>query len=392
MKRSLSLIVALLLTLTVVLTGCGRSGTPKAGDKSEFVFGAVFDITGPSSSLGITERDSAQMYVDQLNAKGGINGHKVKLIVYDNKSTESESALAIKKLIEQDKVLAVIGASSSGPSMAMIPIAQEKKVPMVSAAASVKIIEPVADRQWVFKTAQNDALVAAKVVRYLKAKNYKKVAFMLVNSTFGESGLDEFKKAADKEGTTIVTTQKFEATDTNMTAQGTKVKEANPDVVIVWATPPSASNVAKSIKQVGLTIPQIQSHGIGNMTFIDQAGDAANGVVFPIGKLLVAEGLPDSDPQKAVLTQYVKDYEAKYGPRSTFGGYGLDAIAMVATALEKCGDNPTPQAIRDQLEKITDFKGISGVFNMSAQDHNGLQENALVMVKIQDGKWTFLQN
>jgi len=399
-KRIIGFLLVALITGSV-LSGCSNSAsntsnsasnTSKPAEKADFVIGAVFDITGNSSSLGIPERDSVQMLVDDTNAKGGINGHRIKLVMLDNKSTESESALAIKRLIEQDKVLAIIGASSSGPSMAMVPIAQEQKVPLVSAAASIKIIEPAADRKWVFKTAQNDALVASRVVKYLKSKNFNNVAFMLVNSTFGESGLAEFKKVADQEKINIVSTQKFEASDTNMTAQLTKIKDSKPDAIIVWATPPSASNVAKGFKQLGLTIPQIQSHGIGNKTFIDQAGDSSNGVVFPIGKLLVAEGLPESDSQKSVLTQYAKDYEAKYGPRSTFGGHGYDAMNMVIAALKKAGDNPSRELVRDQLEQLKDFKGISGVFNMSASDHNGLKEDALVMVKIVDNKWTYLKD
>ncbi len=392
MKRAYAgVLILLACVLLLIFSGCGTSPATSSG-KQPFSIGAIFDITGSSSSLGIPERDSVRMLVDQTNAKGGINGHKINLIMLDGKSSESETALAMKRLVEQDKVLAVIGSSTSGPSMSMVPIAQDKKVPMISSAASIKIIEPIADRKWVFKTAQNDTLVAKKISSYLKSQGITNIAFMLMNNTFGESGLVEFEKVAKADGLTIVTTQKFEPSDTNMTTQLTKVKGFNPGAVVVWATPPSASNLTKGYRQLGLTIPLIHSHGIGNKAFIDQAGESANGVVFPIGKLLVAEDLPTTDPQQSAVLQYAKDYESKFkAPRSTFGGHGWDAMALLLSALAKTGDNPTPAALRDELEKINGFKGISGVFNLSDKDHNGLDESALVMVKISGGKWQLVK-
>ncbi|HHY26871.1 MAG TPA: ABC transporter substrate-binding protein, partial [Desulfitobacterium dehalogenans] len=209
----------------------------------------------------------------------------------------------------------------------------------------------------------------------------------------GESGLVEFEKVAKAGGIEILTVQKFEPADTNMTAQLTKVKSLNPGAVVIWATPPSASNVTKGFRQLGLTMPLIHSHGIGNQTFIEQAGESANGVIFPIGKLVVAEDLPDNDPQKDVVTKYAKDYEEKFKlPRSTFGGYAWDAMELILAALEKSGDNPTSAQLRDEIEKIKDFKGISGVFNFSVQDHNGLVDKDMVMVEISEGKWKLLEN
>ena len=174
-----------------------------------------------------------------------------------------------------------------------------------------------------------------------------------------------------------------------MTSQLTKVKAASPDAVLVWAIPPAASVVTRNYRQLGIEAPLFHSHGIANKTFIDQVGKAADGVIFPIGKLLVAEQLPDSDPQKATLLKYAKDYEAKYGPRSAFGGIAWDSANLLIQAISKVGQDPAQ--IRDELEATKNFVGISGVFNFTTQDHNGLDANSLIFVKIENGKWKLIQ-
>jgi len=391
MKRILGLLSLLVLGLAVI-TGCGgskdSSGQADKG-KEPVKIGVVLDITGPSSSLGVPERDSIELIKEELKAKGGINGQPVEIIILDNGSDETKAVLAAKKLVEQEKVVALVGASTSGPSMAMVNIAQKAQIPMVSAAASIRIVEPVSERKWIFKTAQNDAVVAGKMLEYLQTRGIKKVAFLHMSNTFGESGKVEFEKAAKAAGVEIVATEKFEATDKDMTTQLTRIKGFNPEGVVVWAIPPTASILTKNFKQLGFQVPLVHSHGVGNQKFIELAGDAANGVVFPIGKLLVAESLPDNDPQKEVLNKYVKDYEAKYGPRSTFGGHGWDAVQLVLKAVEKAGGDPAK--IQDELEKTQGFAGISGVFNMSPTDHSGLDQDDLVMVEIVDGKWQLVK-
>lgn len=399
MKKRLTGLMAIVLLLVVaVAAGCSAKTEPKSSGSGEskkepILVGAVFESTGISSSLGVPEKNTVQMLEEQINAAGGINGRPLKVILYDNKSTEADSALAIKRLIEQDKVTAVIGAATSGPTMAMVPVAQEKQIPMVSSASSIKIIEPVAERKWVFKTAQRDSNIATKITEYLKKNNISTVALMSVNNPYGQSGVAEFTAAATKAGINVVSREKFEQADTDMTAQLTKIKQANPQALIVWAIPPAASNAAKSIKQVGLNVPLIFTDGIANKAFIDLAGEAANGIVFPIGRLLVAEALPDSDPQKAVVTKYAKDFETKFNTsRTPFGGYAYDALSLVVEALKKAGNNPTPAAVRDQLENIQKFNGVTGIYNFSPQDHNGLSVSDLLMVKIVNGKWTWLKD
>jgi len=354
-------------------------GSPAAQAQDAYKVGAIFSITGPGSSLGIPERDTALMLEADINAKGGIKGpdgklHPLKIVIYDDASDETKAVLAAKKLIDEDKVTAIVGTTLSGTSLAILDTVQKAEVPLVSCAAAIKIVEPTAERKWIFKTPQSDFLIVGVLVDYLKAKGLTKVGWLNVDYAFGQLGWIEFEKAAQKAGLTIAANEKFGQKDVDMTAQLTRVKAANPQAVIIWSIPPSASLATKNYADLGMTMPLFQSHGVGNKTFIQLAGPASNGVVFPAGKLLVAEQLPDGDAQKAVLLAYAREFEAKYGPRNTFGGHAWDAVQIVAKALEKAGTDRA--GVRSAIEGTRNFVGITGVFDFSASDHNGLDRRA----------------
>ncbi len=358
--------------------------------------GFIPDITGPASSLGLPERDTGLMLQAEIDAKGGIKGRPVKLIIFDGESTETKTLLAAKKAIEEEKVAALICCSQSGTSLAIKNAVQTAKVPMVSMAASVKIVEPVNDSLWVFKTPQSDHLIAEVLADYLVSKKITRVAWMNVDNAFGDSGRLEFDWLARKLGIAIVANERFGDKDVDTTTQLTKVKGSDAQALVVWAIPPAASVVTKNANELGLKIPLFQSHGVGNKRFMDLAGPAANGVRFPAGKLLKAEDLPDSDAQKKTLVAYAKAYETKYGAgsRSTFGGHGWDAVWLTYKAAEAAAARTSPDdlmgfraAIRDELEKIKEFVGIGGIFNMSVTDHNGLDKRAVTMYEIVNGQW-----
>lgn len=390
-KRILPIVFGLML-LTVVVVGCGTEPETSSQEpaKEAYKIGAIVDISGPAASLGEPERDTIQMLADELNAKGGINGHPVDLIILDNKSVETEAVLAAKKLIEQDKVLAIIGCSASGTSLAILDTAQKAEVPVVSMAASAMIVEPPAERQWVFKTAQSDIIVADRITKYLVSKGIKDVAFLSMNNAYGDSGRANFEQSAAAKGLNIVIKEKFEATDKDMTAQLAKVKASNAQATVIWAIPPSAAIVTKNYRDLGIDIPLIHSHGIGNPAFLELAGDSANGVLVAMSKLTVAEQLPDSDRQKPLLVEYVRSYTEKYNAMpSTFGGHAHDAFSVLVQAIEKAG--PDRAAIRDALEATTDFVGITGIFNFSADDHAGLTEDSMALVEVRDNNWALLE-
>ncbi len=393
-KRIIALLFTLIIAAVTVLSGCStkqEAPAVKTGAGPEpYKIGAIFDSSGPASSLGVPERDTVKMLAEKINAAGGINGRPIELVLEDSESDETKALLKAKKLIQEDKVLAIIGPSTSGTTMSIVPYAQANNIPLISSAASIKIVEPIKDRKWIFKTPQSDTVVAGKIYAYLKAKGLKKVAFMNMNNAYGESGRLEFIKGAAANGITVIAEQKFEAGDSDMTAQLTQIKGLNPDAVVVWAIPPSASQMTKNYRQLGIKAPLIHSHGVGNETFLELAGKDANGVVFPIGKLLIAGDLPDNDPQKQVLTEYINDYKAAYkAPPNAFGGYAWDGLMILVKAIEKAGADSAK--IRDELEKQNNFVGISGIFSMSPTDHNGLDQDDLILVEVVDGKWKLIQ-
>jgi branched-chain amino acid transport system substrate-binding protein len=370
-----------ILFLLAVLCICALAAV--AG-KEPYVIGAVFDITGPAAPLGTPERDTAVMLVKKINANGGINGHPIKLVVLDNQSEEAQSVSAVKKLIESEKVIAIIGPSQTGTTLAVSQTIEAAKIPLISCAAGVKIVDPV--KPFIFKTAQSDVSAVAKVLTYCKSKKIKNIAIITVGNAFGDSGKAQLIKQCPGAGISILGQETFGDKDTDMSSQLMKIRAKNPQAVICWGTNPGPAMVAKNMKQLGMKMPLILSHGVANRKFIELAGDAAEGVIFPSGKLLVYDDLPKSDPQKKVLTAYANEYKAAYNKTAdTFGGHAYDAITVLVDAIEEVG--PNPLKIRAQIEKTRRIVGISGVFYFSAKDHNGLNEDAFVMVTIVNGDW-----
>ncbi|HEX7786547.1 MAG TPA: ABC transporter substrate-binding protein, partial [Methylomirabilota bacterium] len=336
------------------------------------------------------ERDTALMIEADVNGRGGVRGpdgklRPIKIVIYDDASDETRAVLAAKKLIDEDRVTAIVGTTLSGTSLAILDAVQKAEIPLVSCAAAVKIVEPVSERKWVFKTPQSDHLIVSVLVDHLKAKGFTRVAWLNVDYAFGQLGWIEFEKAAQKAGLAIVANEKFGQKDVDMTAQLTRVKAAAPQATVIWSIPPSASLATKNYADLGMTAPLFQSHGVGNKRYIELAGPASNQVQFPAGKLLVAEQLVDNDPQKPVLLAYARDFEARYGPRNTFGGHAWDAIQLVLQAIEKAG--PDRASVRTAIESTRNFVGITGVFDFSPTDHNGLDRRAATMIQIVDGQW-----
>lgn len=374
----------------LALASCAESpstsgtGGETGATTGDIKIGAVLDITGAGASLGVPERQTLEMLTEQVNAAGGINGRKIKLLVEDNQSTEDGAAKAVSKLVSTEKVDLILGASRTGPSLAMRPIAEQAKIPMVSLAANQKIVD---GSEWVFKTAQNDRVVLEKLVDDMSAKGYHKVALARDASGFGEGVaemLDELGKAAGIEVTTV---EKFAPDATDFTAQMVKVRDAKPDAVLIWGIPPAAAIAQKAYHQLGLTAPVYQSHGIGNQVFLDTAADSANGLLAPLGRMLVADQLPQDDPQKDVVTKFINDFTAKYGQGpSTFAGHAYDGFWVSVNAMKQVGTDKAK--LRDAIEATKDWPGVSGVFTMTPEDHSGLTKDALVMVEVKDGTWT----
>jgi len=353
-----------------------------------YKIGAVFAITGGASWLGEPERNTVKMIEEDVNAAGGINGHPLQVIVEDTVGDETKTVTAVKKLIERDKVLAIIGPSRSGTTLAVIPIVQRAKVPLISCAAAEAIVVPV--KRWVFKTPQKDSDAVIRIYEYMREHKISKVAIITGTTGFGDQGRKQLKKLAPDYGITIVADETYGPKDTDMTVQLTKIKGTEAQAVVNWSIVPAQAIVVKNMRQLGMNIPLFQSHGFGNIKYVQAAGKAAEGVIFPAGRLLAVDTLPNDNPQKEVLSRYKKEYEAKYGESvSTFGGHAWDALNLVILALRAVG--PDRARIRDFIENVKGFVGTGGIFNYSPDDHTGLTKEAFEMLTVKNGKFVVLK-
>jgi branched-chain amino acid transport system substrate-binding protein len=346
--------------------------------------GGLFSVTGPPAFLGEPERNAAKMVVSEINKAGGIKGQKIELIVYDTAGDATKAVQLANKLIKDDHVVAIIGPSTTGETMAVIPVAEKERVPLVSCAAGSKITDPV--KRYVFKTAQNDNLAVSKIFESLQKQKLNKIAILTVSDGFGASGREQLKAMAGKFGIQILVDDTYGPKDTDMTSQLTRIRASQAQALIVWGTNPGPAVIAKNVKQLGLKLPLYMSHGVSSKKFIALAGDAAEGVKLPSGKVIVSDVLPKSDPQKTSLLAFVKDYQDHYKVEGDhFAGHAWDAVMLLKTAIESGAT--TPESIRDALEKIRAFHGIGGTFNYSATDHAGLNKDAFVMVEIKNKDW-----
>lgn len=357
-------------------------------DSAPIKIGALFSVTGPPSFLGEPERNSARMIVDEINAKGGVKGKRIDLIVYDTGGDATKAVQAANRLIKEDKVVAIIGPSTTGESMAVIPVVEKEGIPLISCAAGSKITDPV--KKWVFKTAQNDGLAVAKIFEHLNKKKISNVAILTVSDGFGSSGREQLKSNAAKYGIQIVIDDTYGPKDTDMTSQLTKIRGSQAQAIICWGTNPGPAVIAKNVKQLGIKLPLYMSHGVSSKKFIELAGDAAEGIILPSGKVIVSDVLPASDKQKKSLLAFVKNYQKHYKAEGDhFGGHAWDAVMLLKGAIERGGD--TPATIRDQLEKTTGFPGIGGIFTYSPTDHAGLTKDAFVLVEIKNRDWALVK-
>jgi branched-chain amino acid transport system substrate-binding protein len=327
------------------------------------------------------------MLVEKINASGGVNGRKLELVVKDTGGSPEKADSFAKQLIEEEKVLAIIGPSTSGETMKIKALCEENKVPLVSCAAAETIVNPVA--KYVFKVPQKDSQAVTWIYRTMKDKGITNIAILSSTEGFGVAGKKQLEDLAKAEGITILANEVYDKAATDLTDVLTKVKgNSSVQAVVNWSIVPAQSIVAKNMKQLGLDVPLFQSHGFGNLKYVQQAGVAAEGTLFPAGRLLVVDELPDSHPQKQLLAAYKKDYESRYKEDvSSFGGHAYDALTVVVEALKQAG-TPDREKVRDAIENLKGFVGTAGVFSFSATDHTGLDLTAFEMLTVKDGKFT----
>ena len=356
---------------------------------AQIKIGAVLSVTGPASFLGDPEKRTLEIYVDEINAKGGVNGQKLQLIVYDDAGNANNARTFATRLVEEDKVVAMVGGSTTGSTLAMIPVFEDAKIPFISLAGAIQIIEPV--HKWVFKTPHTDKMACEKIFADLKTRKLTTIALISGTDAFGKSMRDQCVAVAPKTGITIATEESYGPRDSDMTPQLTNIRnKAGVQAVVNPGFGQGPAIVTRNYSQLGIKLPLYQSHGVASKQFVDLAGPAAEGVRLPAAALLIADKLPGSDPQKPIVVNYTRTYQEKTGQAvSTFGGHAYDGLMILVQAMQRA-KSADKAKVRDEIEKTKGYIGTGGIVNMSPTDHMGLDLSAFHMLEIKGGDWTLV--
>lgn len=360
--------------------------TYAAGDSIKI--GSFLAVTGGASFLGDPELKTLQMYIEELNQKGGVLGKQIELIHYDTAGNPKKAVNFIKRLVKKDRVDLIIGGSTSGTTLAVAPLLSKFKIPMISLAGSIKIIEPT--QKWLFKVPHTDRMAAAKVYQDMQKRGFTKVALISGSGGFDKSGRVQSLALAEKYAIKIVADESYGNKDMDMTAQLTKIRSSDAQVIFNFGFGKAPAIVTKNIKQLGISLPVYQSHGVASKKYIELAGDAANGVRLPAAAIVVADTLDQNDPQKQVAGAYKKTYEEKHGQVSSFGAHAYDALMIAVNAIKRA-KSVDKEAVRNEIEKTKNYIGAGGIFNMTADDHMGLQLDSFKLLEIVDGNWQIVK-
>ena len=393
------LIAALAAALALTIAACGSSSdtggsgssaSPGAASGEPIKVGAVLSLTGTYAGLGEGEKNVIDMEVKRINDAGGINGRPLEVIIEDDATDEAKAAAAAAKLIEQDEVVAILGATGSGQTMAMRGDVDRAGVPQVSMAGATAITNPV--DSLVFATPWSNTIVVPFTLQYMKDQGITKIGLISDSGGFGKDGQAVITEEAPNYGIEIVDDETFNPGDTDMSAQLTKIKNSGAEAIVMWTAGAEAATIVKNARDLGIDLPVIGSHGIARREFIEGAGEAAEGVVLPAGKILLPETYGEGTDAYTVATDFIDRYTAAYGePPSTFAGYAYDALNLVVEAAKRVQGDLTPEALRDQIEATSGWVGTGGTFNFTAEDHNGLTGDDLMMYQIKDGDWSQAQ-
>ncbi len=391
MKGKALAIVAISLTL------CLAIGSPLCFGADPIKIAGIFALSGRAAHIGTAQRDAVLLAVDEVNAQGGINGRMLEMVMEDTESTPTKAVMALKKVLEAEDVVAIIGPTLTGTAMAMRGFIEQEQVPAfmhsggdVILLAPLKKDDPTSLPKWTFKSPYKAADAMGKICQYMSKHGIKKIGFLYSNEGFGKDGLSNVKVQAPKYGVEVVAEEAFEPTDVDMTAQLTHINAKGVDAIIAWTVGPAMGIIPKNVKQLGIKAPLFECHGAGDPIFWKVAGEAGEGVMMPSTKIMVADQLPDSDVQKKKIQEYVKAYQAKFNREpGTMVAYGADAAFIVVDAIKKVG--PDRAKIRDTIENTQGYVGMSGIYNISPKDHNGLSMDDIVMIKATKGGWELLK-
>ena len=389
--------IAALSCLVLSVLFLAIMGAAPARAEEPIKIGAFFALSGPAASIGTPTKLVAQMVVDKINKEGGINKRSLAMATGDTESDPTKALMEAKRLVEKDKVVALIGPTRTDEGLAAKPYLEDTAhLPIIMTIGGDPVISggKFGPFRWTFKTPQRTSVAVKKVYGYLKEQKQARIALLTATDGFGKDGLNALEQLAPEFGMQIAIKEAFAVTDTDMTPQLLKIRESGAQALICWTIGPAGARVAKNVRQLGLQIPLYQCHGQPDPKYVELAGEAAEGSIMPSTKLMVVDQLPDTDPQKAVIKEFVTLYKDVYHydqqyPINTHSGYAWDAIYLLANAMRQVGHEP--EALRGAIEQTKGYVGISGIYSLTPEDHNGLGTDSLVLVKVEKGKWVLLQ-
>ncbi len=381
--------VALVASL-LALGGCGEEETTGPATGEPYKIGAVVSVTGVYAGLGGPEKNTLEMEVARINEAGGVHGRPIEVIIEDDATDEEKAVQAATKLVDQDQVLAIIGATGTGQSMAIRDIVTQAGIPQLSMAGGTVItadFDPL-----VFQTPWSNTIVVPFALQHVKDEGITKVGLITDSGGFGKDGRAVIQENAPKFGIELVADEQFNPGDTDMTAQLTKIKDSGAEAILMWSAGSEAGTVAKNRQQLNIELPLYGSHGNARREFIEGAAEAGDGFVFPAGKVLIPEAYGEGTPGFDVATKFIDDYTAEFGSApNTFAGHAYDALYIIVEAMKRLEEDFTAAELRDEIEKTSGWVGIGGTFTFSASDHNGLTENDLVMYRVTGGDWELVE-
>ncbi len=389
-KRSL-IIVAMALTMSFML------GSSLCYSEGPIKIAGIFALSGTHAHIGTSQRDAVMLAIDEVNQHGGINGRMLEMVMADTESNPTQAVMALKKVLEAQDVVAIIGPTSTGAAMAMRGFIEKEKIPaFMHSGGDVILLAPLDKNdpkslpKWTFKSPYKAADAMGKICQYMSKHGIKKIGFIYSNEGFGKDGLRNVMVQAPKYGVEIVAEEAFQPKDVDMTAQLTRINAKGVDGIIAWTVGPAMGIIAKNVKQLGIKAQLFECHGSGDPIFWKVAGEAGEGVMMPSTKIVVGDQLPDSDIQKKKIIDYVKAYKEKFNSEpGTMVAYGADAAFIVINAIKQVG--PDRAKIRDAIENTKGYVGLSGIYNISPEDHNGLSMEDIVMIKATKGGWKLLE-
>ena len=381
----------------ISLTICFLMGSPLSYGAEPIKIAGIFALTGRAAFIGVAQRDAVLIAIEEANAAGGYKGRKFEIVMADTESNPTKAVMALKKVLQAEDVVAVIGPTVTGTAMAMRGFIEKEKVPTFMHAGSDVILtiplkkgDPNSRPKWTFKSPYKSSDVMAKIMEYMVSKGTKKIGFMYSNEGLGKDGLKHVKVQAPKYGVEVVAKEAFEPKDVDMTAQLTRINAKGVDGIIFWTVGPPMGIIPKNAKQLGIKAPLYALHGAADHIFWKVAGEAGEGVIMPSTKIVVPNDLPDSDIQKKKIVAYVKAYKKRFGIEpGTMVAYGADAAYIMLDAIKRAG--PDRARIRDAIENTKGYVGLSGIYNISPEDHNGLSMKDITMVVATKKRWKLLK-